>query len=287
MDSMTTEPSFPYEIRNGRLVPSDTPFTDSSNRALRYGDGIFETFCVRNNTILFYRDHVQRLEKSMEMLHLPFLHEINTDSLLQFSHSLLQRNKVKSGRMRLIVYRKASGNFQPAQSKASWLLSLTGTVNDFYELNTTGWQAGLFTDIRKPPGTFSSLKTLNCLPYIMAGIAAKNAGYDDMFLENTEGHIIEATSSNIFLRKGNQVITPPLSDGCLDGIMRKQILSILQRNNQDVVEMSVSLKFLKEVDEIFLTNVINGVRWVSAFAGREYENKLSVKLVEWLNASLV
>ncbi len=275
--------NFPFEIRNGKLISSADAFIHSSNRAFRYGDGIFETLCVRNKTVLYFDDHWKRLTNGMHLLRLPMPAGFDPYQLRHQLTVLLESNGCVSGRVRLVVYREATGYYMPDAMNSSWVLTLTGKVDDRYELNQIGINLGIFTRFPKPAIEYSNLKTLNGLPYILAGIAAKEEKFDDMLLLNTHGNIIESVSSNIFLRKGNIIITPPLSEGCLDGVMRKNVILLLRKKNLRIVEEPVTREMAETADEIFLTNVIRGVQWVAAFTGRQFEKNISARLVQWLN----
>src|SRR5262245_56819458 len=124
---------YPCEIRNGNVEPSASPLADSSKRAFRYGDGIFETFCVRNNKPLFFDDHCERLMKGLQLMRLPIRSRFEEKLLRHQISVLLESNSTDSGRVRLIVYREASGLYKPADMSSSWVLSITGKVSDQYE----------------------------------------------------------------------------------------------------------------------------------------------------------
>ncbi len=118
----------------------------------------------------------------------------------------------------------------------------------------------------------------------MAGIYSQKNALDDCLLLNNNGNIIEASGSNIFLIKTRQIITPGLESGCVDGVMRKNLIRIARESGFDVVdEKFVNQEDLINADEVFLCNAVSGIKWVMAFKEKRYYNNISVQLVEKLN----
>jgi branched-chain amino acid aminotransferase len=117
----------------------------------------------------------------------------------------------------------------------------------------------------------------------MAGIFKMQHGLDECILVNDKGAITEAISSNIFAVKNGVLYTSPISDGCIDGVMRKKIIEIAEANRIAVYELSIMQNVLLGADELFLTNAINGIRWVVAYKQKRYFNNTAKKLLEKLN----
>ena len=117
----------------------------------------------------------------------------------------------------------------------------------------------------------------------MAGIHKNEQKLDECILLNDKHHIIETISSNIFAVKNGVLYTPPVSDGCVDGVMRKKIIEIANENKIAVYEISIMQNVLLAADELFLTNTIHGIRWVVAYKQKRYFNNTSKKLTEELN----
>ena len=104
---------------------------------------------------------------------------------------------------------------------------------------------------------------------------------------NEEKNIVEALQSNLFMKMGNSVVTPPISDGCLNGIMRKQVIEILNKmEGIEVKETSISPFDLQKADELFLTNVITGIQPITKYRKKEYTVHLSNEIVAKLNAKI-
>lgn len=103
-------------------------------------------------------------------------------------------------------------------------------------------------------------------------------GLDDSLILNHQGNIVESTISNVFIVKNNAVLTPPLQDGPVAGVMRRHILETLSSSGVATLEQSITLDQLKEAEEVFLSNAITGIRWVKEFEDIHYSNETSLML---------
>ena len=121
--------------------------------------------------------------------------------------------------------------------------------------------------------------------YVLAAQLAKKEGWDECILLNDSESISEAIHSNVFLVKGEKIITPHLDSGCVNGVMRAYVISMLDDANFE--EREVEAKELEEADEILLTNAVRGIQWVREFNGKVYTNKKAVELTASLNKELL
>jgi branched-chain amino acid aminotransferase len=104
---------------------------------------------------------------------------------------------------------------------------------------------------------------------------------------NDEKNVVEALQSNLFMKTGNTIVTPPISDGCLNGIMRKQVLEILNKiEGIQFKETSISPFDLQKADELFLTNVISGIQPITKYRKKEYVSEFANELLKRLNAKI-
>jgi branched-chain amino acid aminotransferase len=117
----------------------------------------------------------------------------------------------------------------------------------------------------------------------MACLYASENGLDDALIQNAGGSIIEATSANIFIVSNGVLYTPELKDGCIAGTMRMQIINIALDNNIKVYECTITPQYLLAADEIFLTNAIYGIQWISSYRTKRYFNEMAHHLVDLLN----
>jgi branched-chain amino acid aminotransferase len=191
------------------------------------------------------------------------------------------------GRVRLTVYRNEGGLYAPSDNKVSYVVEVYPVEEKGYVLNTKGYTVDLFTEFKKAQNSLSSIKSANSAIYVMAGIYKTQQQFDECLLLNDKHHIIEGISSNVFAVKNGVLYTPPVSDGCVNGVMRKKIIEIAQANKIAVYEISVMQNVLLGADELFLTNTINGIRWVVAYKQKRYFNTTSKKITEKLNELVV
>jgi branched-chain amino acid aminotransferase len=249
-------------IYNGALVAEDAVLK-VTNRAYQYGDALFETIKWSRGKALFWDDHYLRLLQSMAVLKM----EVPLHFSAQYLHSLIQQ-LVKanscdtSARIRSQVYRADGGYYLPAGNEIGFSITAEPLAAADYVLNDKPLHLGIYNDCYKTTTDLSSIKSANGLLYIMASLYAKEKGFDDCFLINEKGHVIETTNANIFIVKDNLLITPPLSDGCLNGILRKQVLKFALKNQIEIKEQSLTVDEVLGADEIILTNTIGGIRLV-------------------------
>lgn len=264
-----------YCILNGHLISVYEPALPFSNRAFRYGDSLFESIRICNNHVLFLRDHINRLKLGMTVLRMNLPAELNSDNVHDFIQLLIRQNgHAPHARIRLTVFRNDGGHYAPETNDISFLIESEPLENS-YELNQRGYWVDIYADIKKPVNKLSNMKTGNALLNVMAGISRRSMKLDECLVVNEHGAICEAISSNIFVVKNGTMFTVPLSDGCVAGIMRKQIMQIANENKVLTFESPVTTYTLMNADEIFLTNSIQGIRWVGQFKDRFYTNKMA------------
>jgi branched-subunit amino acid aminotransferase/4-amino-4-deoxychorismate lyase len=273
-----------YCILNGHLISIYEPTVSFCNRAFRYGDSLFETIRMCNNKVMFIRDHIARIKLGMTVLRMNLPAELNTDNIEQFIQQLVKKNQDGAhARIRLTVFRNEGGFYTPETNDISFLIEsepLTGS----YELNKKGLWIDLYAEIKKPINKLSNCKTGNALIYVMAGIAKQSMKLDDCFIVNENGTICESISSNVFVVKNGSLFTAPLSDGCVAGVMRKQVMALATENRTLTFETPITIYTVMNGDEIFLTNCIHGIQWIGQYKDKFYTNKTASLFMEKLNA---
>jgi branched-chain amino acid aminotransferase len=122
---------------------------------------------------------------------------------------------------------------------------------------------------------------------ITASIFASENGFENCLLLNDSKNVVEAIQGNLFMLVGNKLITPPVSEGCLNGVMRKQVLAFAKKmDNLEVVEEAISPFDLQKADELFVTNVIKGIQPITKYRKKEFDVVLSKVLLEKLNEAV-
>lgn len=271
---------------NGNLLQEDQSAVAINNRGLNYGDAVFETLRFSGGKIYFWEDHYFRLMASMRILRMEipmtFTMEFLEEEILKTLGSSLDRSK--GYRVKLLVWRKSGGKYTPQNRDVEYAISYEEIGNPFYVLSQSKNEVELFKDHYVISGLLSTLKTTNRLINILGGVFAKENDYDNCLLLNEQKQVIEALNGNLFIIAGNTVKTPPLTDGCINGIMRKQVLAILESMpHYEVKESSISPFELQKADELFITNIIGGIMPVTKYRKKEYRNELAEELVSKLN----
>ncbi len=272
---------------NGTLQDSDLQLT-VSNRSFMYGDGIFETLKVVNNKILFLEDHYFRLMASMRIIRMQIPMNFTLEYLEEEILKLAASNNVQtSARVRFTAFRNEGGFYTPTDNSVSYVIQATALGNSKYQFSKSAFEVDLYKDFIVPKQLLSTLKTANKITHVTASIFAKENQLDTTLLINEEKNVIEAANGNLFMVMGNQLITPPISEGCLNGIMRKQIISLVkQLDGIEFIEKPISPFDLQKADELFITNVIAGIQPVTKYRKKEFGFMLAIQLLAKLNASI-
>ena len=271
---------------NGNIAQEDTILTQ--NRAFLYGDGIFETVKINNGKILFLEDHYFRLMASMRvvrmMIPMNFTMEYFEEQILNL---VKEQGITSSARARITVFRNDGGLYLPKTNDISFLINATPLKNTFYSVNTSEYEVDLYKDFYVTKQLLSSLKTTNKMINVTGSIYAHENDLANCILLNDSKNVVEALQGNIFMLVGKKLITPPISEGALNGIMRKQILAIAKKvEDIEVLEEIISPFDLQKADELFLTNVIMGIQPITKYRKKEFTTNLAHLLVQKLNESI-
>lgn len=260
---------------NGSIIDKSKAILHSSNRAFNYGDALFETLKIENSKIYFLEDHYFRLMASMRMLRL----EIPLNFTMEFFESellkTLEHNKLESARVRLTVFRKDGGHYNPTSNKIEYLIE-TSPLNILIK-NT--YSVDIFKDYYLNSDILSTIKTTNKITNVLASIYAAENGFDNCILVNERKQVVEAINGNIFMVKGNKIKTPPITEGCVKGIIRKKILEIVSKSDDYAIEeVEISPFELQKADEVFITNVIVGIQPITHYKKCSFSTKASGEL---------
>lgn len=256
-------------------------------RATMYGDAVFETIRMRDNKLLFVEDHYFRLMASMRILRMPIPMEFTPEFFVDEANRLAEEVAVTDGRLRLQVVRKSDGKYTPDDNnECVWWMELEELSSQDYTWTSKGLKVDLFKDHYIQPGLLSTLKSSNALPYVLAGIFAKENGFDAMLLVNDKKMLVEANAANVFVLKDNILKTAPLEDGPLRGVFRKNLIGWAKDIGLEIKEESINPFELQKADEIWLTNTISGVQWVEKYRKRTYKGDKAKELTELLQRKL-
>jgi len=252
------------------------------NRAFLYGDGLFESIKIINGKPFNLEAHLKRLFSGSILFNL----EISTSkkNLRNKITLLIKENKIENaGNLKIIIFRKKGGKFLPKHNSTSFLIMSEKSENNLFKLNKNPLALGLFRDQLKPKGELSNYKTLSALQSVMCSIDARKKQKDDCLMFNSANNIIESSNSNVFYVKEKVIYTPKLLEGCVDGTMRKFILN-LKNLDFNIIETEVKIEDILNADEVFLSNAIAGIRWVSSIEDNKFsQQNISQLLTDKIN----
>ncbi len=271
---------------NGNITSETNILT--SNRGFLYGDSVFETVKILDGKILFLEDHYFRLMAAMRIVRMEipmnFTMEYFEGQLLSLA---VAENLQDSARARVSVFRNQGGFYLPKDNNVSFLISILPLENSVYQIEKENYEVELYKDFIVAKHLLSTIKSSNRMLNVTGSIFADENGYDNCLLINDDKNVIEALNGNLFMLMGNKLITPPISEGCLNGVMRKQILALAKKiETLEVVEEPISPFDLQKADELFITNVIKGIQPITKYRKKDYEAKTAKELLLRLNAQI-
>ena len=272
---------------NGSIVSEDANIL-VQNRGFLYGDAVFETVKIVNEKILFLEDHYFRLMSSMRVVRM----EIPMNFTMEYLEEQILLTVKKEGlstsaRARITVYRNDGGYYLPQNNTVSFLIKAIELEKKEYIFSEQDYEVDLYKDFYITKQLLSSIKTTNRLINVTGSIYAHENGLDNCILLNDSKNVVEALQGNIFMLKGNKLVTPPVSEGCLNGVMRKQILELAKKiEGIEVLEEIISPFDLQKANELFVTNVIKGIQPITKYRKKEFSTDISKTLVLALNKSL-
>lgn len=268
---------------NGELIPQDQFRVNADNRGFLYGDGLFETIRSKGVTIPFFELHMDRMFAGMALLKMD--PSFTREHIYQSIHALIQRDLLFFAlRIRLTIHRKPGGLYAPSHNDVDYLIQASPLESPRFELNRKGLLVDIFYEHPIPSSKIWNFKVGSALPYVMGGIFKTEHVLDDCLLVNERGAIVEGIASNLFLVKKDTLFTPSLSTGCVDGILRRVIFQIAEKQKLIIIEVeNITKEFLLDADELFLTNAIHGIRWIMGCQERRFNFTFAKKLISPLN----
>ncbi|KQB44515.1 Branched chain amino acid: 2-keto-4-methylthiobutyrate aminotransferase [Flavobacterium daejeonense] len=269
---------------NGTLVTQESNIL-TQNRGFLYGDAVFETVKIVNSQVLYLEDHYFRLMASMRVVRM----EIPMDFTMEYFEEQILSLTNKLGisvaaRARVTVFRNDGGYYLPIDKTVSFLVHATALDSTLYAIEEGEYEVDLFKDFYVTKQLLSSIKSTNRLLNVTASIFASENGLDNCLLLNDSKNVVEAIQGNIFMLVGNKLVTPPVSEGCVNGVLRKQLLKLAKTiEGVEVAEEVISPFDLQKADELFVTNVIKGIQPITKYRKKTFKTDLSQKLVSKLN----
>jgi len=272
---------------DGQILRSDKLLISPNNRSYRYGDGCFETIKVLNGKIMLADYHFERLFSSLETLRFKKLGYHSAGWLEKQILSVVEKNgHAKRARVRVTVTRGDGGIYDEQNHYPYFLIQSWPLQPATQELNENGLVIDIYKDARKTADLFSSIKSNNYLPYVMGALWAKEHHLNDAILLNPDNRVADATIANVFIVKDGGIKTPALTEGPVNGVMRRHLLQLLRKENIPVEEGMITVDELLEASELFLTNAIHGIKWVKQLGNSHYTNATAIRLYKMMQSDL-
>lgn len=270
---------------DGKFFDEKTAKLSVFDHGLLYGDGVFEGIRAYNGRVFKLAEHIERLFYSAHalLLKIPLSAAQMTEAVVQ----TCRRNNIRDGYIRLVVTRGVGSlGLNPYTCKRPSVIIIADKIQ-LYPIEK--YQRGL--DLITVPTTRNlhsalnpAIKSLNYLNNILAKIEALNGGCEEAVMLNAQGFVAECTGDNIFVVKGGQLSTPPLSAGALYGITRAVVLQLARENGLTVSEPDLTRYDLFNADECFLTGtgaeIIAAVKIDGRVIGKGKPGPVTAKLIK-------
>lgn len=261
-------------------IQKDSQISIEYNRGFLYGDALFDTMIYSKGSFIFLESHYFRLLASMRQLRMEipnfFTQDYWQDQLLK----VIKANDLQEVRVRTTVFRDRNGLFTPSTNTIQYIIQvskLKATLKSNYKL-------GIYKENFLNTAPISNLKTTNRFTNVLASIFAKENGLDNCILLNHKKQVAEVNNANIFLVNKQQIITPPLSEGCINGIVRMKLIESLKKDSHfEIIESQINPFDLLKADEVFVTNSVIGLQAITHYKKKRYPTKVSDTLRSKLN----
>ncbi|MBA4149446.1 MAG: branched-chain-amino-acid transaminase [Verrucomicrobia bacterium] len=235
-----------YDEENAKISVFD--------HGLLYGDGIFEGIRAYNGRVFKLKEHIDRLFHSAKalLLTIPMSHA----EIMKAVVDTCRENNLRDAYVRLIVTRGVGTlGLNPNRCKKPSVIVIAGTIQLYpQEMYDNGMEIVTVPTTRNLHNAVNpAIKSLNYLNNILAKIEANIAGVEEAIMLNSDGYVAECTGDNIFIVRGNELLTPPLSAGALYGITRAVVMEMAREGGMQVSEPNLTRYDLFIADECFLT----------------------------------
>jgi aminodeoxychorismate lyase len=248
---------------NNKFVDEAEAKISVKDRGLRYGDGCFETISFFNQKPYLLEGHLQRLAGGLQAIKINF----DANALPELITQTIANNNIKNGFVRIMVTRgEGSRGYMPTYKTPPTLVI---EVMERPNMQTTEAKICI-SSYKKMAGVPTEFKLMQGLNSVLAKIEAHEKGFFETIMLNENGFITEVSAGNLFFVKNEKVFTPSLQSGCLAGVMRGNIIKLLQDN---VTQGLYKPTDLESADEIFITNVTWQILPVVEIEGLNFKPK--------------
>ena len=253
-----------YVFHNDQVQAVEKTRWSPGQAGLICGWGLFTTVRIARGEAFAYERHWRRLEKDSALTRLPLT--FTGARVRVHLQEVIRANKVQEGCARIYLVWNTVGGWRSEEQMPDVDLVITTADLPHYP-----WEVRLAVREhgRHAASPLAGVKTISWLDSVWASAEAHREGYDEVVLLNERGEVSECTAANIFALKGDKVVTPPLSSGCLEGVTRGVLMEIAADAGTSVVEQTLRLEDLYAAEEVFISSTNRNVIGVKEIGGRE------------------
>lgn len=273
-----------YVNLDGRIIDKAQLEAECIRQNHSVDNGIFETILVRNASIRLASYHWQRLFEGLTKLNIDAT-TINSALLEQEILQVVKSNMAeKLCRVRLKLFFKQ--DYSTTSNRPHFLIECFPILEEVISWQNKGWKCGLASEYIKVADSLAHLKKSNRELYIRLQANAAKEGWDDVFLFNQHGRIVESSIANIWWIKDEKIFTTPLSEGCVNGVMRRFIKDVCFKEGILVNETPLTIDILLDADEMFLSNALRNIIPIHNFQGHNYASVKTFELFQLVEKAL-
>ena len=263
---------------NGKFVPEQRAVISVFDRGFLYGDGLFEGIRVFNGKPFRWQQHWERFTHGANFLKIatPFSAQETSD----FARRLITENQMPNSLLRLTLSRGiGQRGYSPKGAERPTLVMTTHPMADIEPANPPAWHVHI-SRFRLPAGEpLARFKNLNKLPQVLARAEADGEGADEALLLNSDGHVVEGSTSNLFWIRGGTICTPPLPSGILPGVTRAVVLELCGKLGMEVREENITPGELEQMHGAFLSLSSSGIAGVAFVNGKPLTQSVIVRKI--------
>lgn len=260
-----TDAGLPLVFVDGQLTEPGSRSISPRDRGFTLADGLFETMRVQNGVVFRIDRHLARLSAGLGIMSIP-----EPADLRGCVEHAVARAGLPRVSLRLTITRGAGpgGLAPPSEPQPTTVITVGPMPSIGADVYRLGLRAIVASGRRNPRSMSVGLKTLSYTDSVLAWIEASRAGVDEAVLLDTDDHCSEATASNLFVRHGDLLLTPPVSCAALPGITRATVLELAAALGIRAEERAFPLERLLAADEAFLTSSLRGIVPLRAVDGQ-------------------
>ena len=262
---------------NGELIEEADFGVGFANRSFNYGDGFFESCLFEKGECRLWQFHEKRIASALSQLAFEII--VTPTALAALVLELLMKKglTVCAARIKIHFFRNNGGLYTPTSTQGSFIIS--AEKSNGFSINSIGLNVG-FAERNYISEINLGFKSTSAIQYVLAGIEKKNRSLDDLILCNSRGEITEMISSNVWWYNDGVVFTASSATGCVNGVAKLHVLEILEKEGIPIKQGAFDPDELLGSSEVFVSNAVQGIRWVEKIDGHYFKSQIAHFLYE-------